>query len=262
MSIEKLETKSLEAGNNFEEVFGRGKFTFEIGGDTSLRVAIRRDRETPNEVIVEELDLQNKAGQIKSLFDFLPKGWRIVLFNIPQINASTNFLDKIIELPRLNMRGSSRDIPDGEVLEEPKLEKKETLFGKTYYNRRVTNIRKLRKVDILECLPIFQDNPDVILSFLHEAGHANHPNNKDLPEDYEKRAGQLYLRRKDKSGEVSEERDVWAFAIKAIRGLKREGFNFGGAFNKREIDRNIRYPLLSYHDPKTLKKVEHEKSNG
>ena len=259
MSLEKITTHSFESRKNPEEVFGRGEFSFEIGGDVSLHVVIWRDKEIPNEIVVEEFDLQNATQQVKSLLGFLPQGWRVVLLDIPQMHASTNFLDKTIKLPRLHVRGTSRDIPEEEELGEPKLEEKETLFGKTYYSRRVTNIERLRKVTVHECLPIFQENPDVILSFLHEAGHANHPNNKDLSDDYQKRAGQLYVRHKDKSTVVSEERDVWAFAIKAIRGMEREGFDFGHVFSKEEVDRIIQYPLVSYHDPKTLKKMEHEK---
>ena len=164
MNSEKFESKISQKREEYpEKVFGRGEFNFEIGGTSILNIIINRDQEKPNELTVEEFSVQDQSGETKSLLEYLPAGWKFILYETGQLDASADFLDKIIKLPSTYNIESSRNISKGEELPKAELKKIETLFGETFYSRRVININKFRQINILERLPFFQQNPGAIL---------------------------------------------------------------------------------------------------
>lgn len=201
-------------------------------------------RQGKNRFEIKSCELRSQSGDIIELTALLEPGWKLILDpDLPAAFAKADMLHKEIRLPVYSFTereftlGPEQELPLDETV------KREMALGSFWRRKKVFS--RLRRVKETECLPIFE-RPEFLLTFLHERGHTRHPNNQNLPEDFDERDRFLAHRQISEDHQKQEEIDCWKDGLALFEEMKEKGFDFGERLKNENVEKHVVNSLRTY----------------
>ena len=220
----------------YELIVGKVKFCVKVESIS---------KEGKNSFCVKSCELKNQTGTVIELASLLGLGWKLVLDqDLPSAFAKADLLRREVRLPVYSFTENEYKVSADRGLPSDETIKRDLPLGSFWKRRKV--FVPLRKVKETHCIPVFE-RPEFLLTFLHELEHIRHPNNQNLPEDYDEREYFLAARQFSEIDEQQEEIDCWSKGLENFYSIERRGFDFGDQLNREKVRKHVMSSLKTYN---------------